>query len=55
MIYRILIAGGALAVNAQKDGEQDGEAPEGGAAITEEGERDAYYWGDAQHHTYIYK
>lgn len=28
MTYRILIAGGALAVNAQKDGEQDGEAPE---------------------------
>jgi len=49
------IIGGAFAVNAEEDGEQDGEAPEGGASVAEEGERDAYYWGDSQHHTYIYK
>ena len=55
MIYRILIAGGALAVNAQKDGEQDGEAPKRWASVAEERQRDSYYGRDAQYHSNINK
>ena len=55
MIYRILIAGGALAVDAQKYGEQDGEAPERWASVAEERQGDSDNGCDAQHHSYINK
>ena len=34
-IYRL--ADGALGVHAEEDGDEDGEAPEGAAAVAEEG------------------
>lgn len=49
------VTGGALAVDAEEDGQEDGEAPEGGATVAEERQRDTYYGCDAQYHSYIYK
>ena len=49
------VGGGALAVYAEEDCQEDGEAPEGGASVAEEGQGDSYYGRDAQYHSYIYK
>ena len=48
-VYPGLVAG----VDAQKDEEQQGEAPKGGAAVAEEGQRNAYDGHDAHYHAHV--
>ncbi len=45
--------GGAVGVDAQQDEEQEGEAPERRAAVTEEWQRDADYGAHSEHHAYV--
>ena len=49
------VTGGAFAVDAEENCKEDGEAPEGGAAVTEERKGDSYDGGDSQYHSYINK
>ena len=41
----------AVCVDAQQDEQQDGESPQRGAAVTEEGQGDAYDGTQADYHT----
>ena len=43
----------ATCIHAEEDEEQDGEAPERGTAVTEEGQRNADDRGETQHHADI--
>ena len=49
------VTGGALAVDAEEYCKEDSEAPERGASVAEERERDADNGGDSQYHSYINK
>ena len=42
-----------MVVYAEEDEKQDGESPEGGASVTEEGERDADYGSESDNHADI--
>ena len=42
-------------VQFYEDEQEDGEAPEGGAAVAEQGQRDAYYGNKAHCHSNVYE
>ena len=42
-----------MVIYAEEDEEQDGESPEGGTSVTEEGERDADYGSESDDHADI--
>ena len=49
------VTGGAFAVYTEENCQEDGEAPQRGAAVTEEREGDSYNGSYSQYHSYINK